>query len=157
MERRDYTENEQEEKIMERRIRRLKARNYELKKECRTAYVVLVIMTIIVVALIIQNGFLTRRNFKQENTIWDLDQQLSDEQFQHKIDQFDSAMLIRCLMDAMTEAANTDFTETELRMINNSYEHFLAKPNERTNVTMHYGYITSYAHEHGVDFPYADK
>ena len=142
---------------MERRIRRLKNRNYELKKECRAAYVVLIIMTIIVVALIIQNGVLTRRNFKQENTIWDLNQQLSDEQFQHKIDEFDSAMLIRCLMDAMTEAANTVYTEEELKMINSSYERFLNNPNERTNVTMHYGCITSYAHEHGVDFPYADQ
>ena len=157
MERRTYNKEEMEANKMERRMRNMKNKIGQLKKENRALYIVVIVMTIIIVALTIRDGVLTRKLSKQDFNIWQVNQQLSDEQFQHLIDNFDNEMLIRCLMDVATEAANTTFTTEELEQINSSYERFLDNPNERVNVTQHYGCLSYYTYVHGVDFPYAEQ
>lgn len=157
MERRTYNKEEMEANKMERRMRNMKDKIRQLKEENRALYIVVIVMTIIIVALTIRNGVITRKLSKQDFNIWQVNQQLSDEQFQHLIDNFDNEMLIRCLMDVATEAANTTFTTEELEQINSSYERFLDNPNERVNVTQHYGCLSYYTHVHGVDFPYAEQ
>lgn len=157
MERRTYNKEEMEANKMERRMRNMKNKIGQLKKENRALYIVVIVMTIIIVALTIRNGVITRKLSKQDFNIWQVNQQLSDEQFQHLIDNFDNEMLIRCLMDVATEAANTTFTTEELEQINSSYERFLDNPNERVNVTQHYGCLSYYTYVHGVDFPYAEQ